>query len=335
LSAGSLGANLSATALTASTTSPTAGTNVTLTASVSGAVGTPTGTVQFLVNNAPVGSAVTLANGVATYTYATSCAALGQQMMSAAYSGDVNYQGSKGPALATGEAGATGGAGVDSNGGVVVTPLIVTVTSGICPDFSLTPSGTGLTASNGNGSVAVVAGGTIPTVTITAAPLNGFTGTINFTATATSTTNYLPTLSLNPASVTITGTASATTTLSLSGITAQLRLPGAPGHVVDSGTMVARHSAPKRTPWYAGGGVAVASLLMLTLPRKRRLGGLLMVALAVALVGGASGCGSSQSGPPPVNPYIGTYVVTVVGTYTNSSTSQVISHSSTLTFQVN
>ncbi len=45
-----------------------------------------------------------------------------------------------------------------------------------------------------------------------------------------------------------------------------------------------------------------------------QLGGLLLVCLAVALVGGATGCGSSQSGPPTTttstNVYAGTYVVT-------------------------
>ena len=53
-----------------------------------------------------------------------------------------------------------------------------------------------------------------------------------------------------------------------------------------------------KAPWYAAGsGITVASLLMLVLPRRRRLGGLLLVALAVALVGGATGCGgSSQAG---------------------------------------
>jgi hypothetical protein len=118
----------------------------------------------------------------------------------------------------------------------------------------------------------------------------------------------------------------------MSGITAELRSPGLPGHV-GSGTMLARHT-PSRMPWYAGSGVTIASLLLLTVPRRRRLGGLLMVALAVAIVGGVSGCSSNQTGPPPVNPDIGTYVVTVIGTYTSTG-GQVTTHSSVITYTIN
>jgi subtilase family serine protease len=328
--------NISSTALTASSTSVAAGASVTLTATVSGLLvttanplvttpgPTPTGTVQFLINNTAVGSPVALSNGIATYPFVTSCSALGQQMMSAVYSGDGTYAGSKGPALATGEAGTTGGAGVTSSGSVITTPLIVTVSSGSCPDFSVTPAQT---------TVSVAAGGAIPAVTVTLAPLNGFTGTVVFSATAATNTNYTPTLTFSPASVTINSGASATTSLTFSGITADLRVPMSPGGV-DSGTMMARQGRGKM-PWYVGGsGVTIASLLLFTLPRRRRLGGLLLVALAVALVGGATGCGSSQASPPAVNPYAGTYVVTVVGAYT-SSTSQVTTHTATITYQVN
>jgi hypothetical protein len=67
--------------------------------------------------------------------------------------------------------------------------------------------------------------------------------------------------------------------------------------------------------------VTLACLLLLVLPRRRRLGGLLLVALSVALAVGATGCGGSA--PPATNPYAGTYYVTVTGTYT-SSNNQVI-----------
>jgi hypothetical protein len=91
-----------------------------------------------------------------------------------------------------------------------------------------------------------------------------------------------------------------------------------------------------RESWYAAGsGVAIASMLLLTAPRrKRRLGGLLLVALAVALVGGATGCGSSQAGPPAANtnPYAGTYIVNVVATYSGSV---VTTHSSEVTYVIN
>jgi hypothetical protein len=283
------------------------------------------------VNNAPVGGLVTLSpSGVATYTYNTSCSTLGQQNITTSYSGDVTYAGSVGPALASGEAGRTNGAGIATNGSAETTPLIVTVAAGLCPSFTLSPSI----------SVPVASGGTIPAETITLTPVNGFTGTVNFAAYATSTTNqngYVPTLTLSNSSVNITSSSTASTQLTLSGIQADLRMPNAPG-AVDSGTMLARQNSG-RVPWkLAGSGVTIASLLLLTLPRRRRLGSLLLVVLSVALVGGASGCGSSQAAPPTTttnsNPYAGTYVVTVVGTYTVSP-SQVIQQSSTITYSIN
>ena len=333
------GSNISSTALIASTTiataSPTNSPTVTLSAAVTGFTvttanplvtvpgPTPTGTVQFLVNNAPVGGLVTLnSSGVAAYTYNTSCSTLGQQNITASYSGDVTYAGSVGPALTA------GGANSTTNGSSQTSPLIVTVAAGTCPSFTLSPSV----------SVPVAAGGTIPAETITVTPVNGFTGTVKFAAYATSSTSgYVPTLTLSNSSVNITANSTASTQLTLSGIQADLRMPNAPGHV-DSGTMLARQNSG-RVPWkLAGSGGTIASLLLLTLPRKRRLGSLLLVALSVALVGGASGCGSSQAAPPTTttnsNPYAGIYVVTVVGTYTVSP-SQVIQQSSTITYNIN
>ena len=327
LGLGSTGTAISATSLNASTTNPAVGTNVTLTATVTGGTATPTGSVQFLVNNvaASGSSSVTLSGGVASYTFVTSCSNLGQQMMSAVYSGDGTYTGSKGPALTSGFGTQT------ANGTFVTSPLVVTVSSGTCPDFSLSPSASGLAGTGNSLIVPVAAGGTIPAVTITATPVNGFTGKVVFTASVASSTGITPGVTLSPTSATITSGA-VTTTLTISGITAELHRPGMPGHV-DSGTMLARH-IPSQMPWYAGSSVTIASLLLLTLPRRRRLGGLLMVALAVALIGAASGCSSNQTGPPPVNPDIGTYTVTVTGTFT-SSTNQVTSHTTTVTYNIN
>jgi subtilase family serine protease len=321
LGTGSLGSNLSATSLVASSTTssatnvtvtPTATVTVTLTATVTGAAATPTGTVQFLANNiaAAGASKIALTPGVtgsatAAYAYVASCSTLGQQSMSAVYSGDANYQGSIGPALTI-------------NGSSTTTPLIVTVNSSTCPSFSLTSAG----------SVSVAAGGTIPGEAITVVPANGLTtGTVAFTAVTTSSSSgYIPTFSFSPASVTISSSASVATTLTLSGITASLRLPSAPGKL-GSEVMLAQQSPGRTRPWTsAGSGVAFACLLLLILPRRRRLGGLLLlIALSVALVGGATGCGGSSqtvitTTPPTTNPYAGVYIVTVTGTYTGSVT---------------
>jgi subtilase family serine protease len=321
LGSGSLGSNTSATTLAASSTTssatnvtvtPTAPVTVTLTASVSSATTgfttTPTGSVQFLVNNVAATGAskvtLTTANGVTTaaYPFVASCSTLGQQNMTAVYSGDSNYQGSIGPALTA--------------GGTALTQLIVTVTGGTCANFSLSPAST---------VFSVASGGTIPSVAISVVPANGLTGTVTFSATAVSSSGYIPTLTFSPASVTISSTASVSTTLSLSGITASLRLPNAPGKL-GSGVMLAQQAPGRNRPWIAAGsGVTLACLLLLVLPRRRRLGGLLLLAFSVALIAGVSGCGSSQSSPPTTtttttttNPYAGIYTVTVVGSYTGS-----------------
>ena len=330
LGIGSLGNYISSTALTASPSTAAVGATVTLTATVTGAgATTPSGTVQFLANNVALGSPVPVSGSAltatATYAWITSCSALGQQVMTASYSGDANYQGSRGPLLTA------GGAAETASGSSITSPVEVVVSSTTCPNFALSGSST---------TVTVAAGGTIPAVTITVTPSNNFTGTVTFTAEATSTSGYSPTLTFTPASVSITSSAAATTSLAFTGITASLHLPGAPGRV-DSGIEVAQKSSG-RTPWYAAGsGVTIASLLLLALPRRRRMGGLLLVVLAVGLIGGATGCGSSQSGPPTTtittstNPYVGTYYVYIVGTYTSSTTGLVTQQSTEVTYLIN
>ena len=346
LGLGSLGANLSSTALVASSTTSsatnvTAGTTVTLTATVTGynlnlvpvpnfsinptsSPTTPTGTVQFYINNVALGSPVALVSGVASAPYATTCSAPGQQSATAVYSGDTTYQSSVGPGPAV------NGSGQSSDGGFINSPLIITVNliGSTCPYF---------TVAGPLGSVSVASGGTIPSVPITATSVNGFTGTVAFSYSVVSSSQYLPTIGLSPLSVALAANGTATTTLTLSGITAALRLPNAPG-TVDSATMIAQ-SSRRTSPWtLAGPGAALACLLLLVLPRRRRLGGLLLVALSVALALGATGCGgSSQAGPPSTttstNPYAGTYVVTVTGTYTGSPA--LPPQSTTVTYVIN
>jgi N-acetylneuraminic acid mutarotase len=82
------------TLLTSSSNPSTYGVSVTFTATVSPTTGstTPTGSVQFSVNGSPVGSAVTLGSGQATYT--TSTLAVGTQAISAVYTPTGVYTGS-------------------------------------------------------------------------------------------------------------------------------------------------------------------------------------------------------------------------------------------------
>jgi hypothetical protein len=282
--------------------------------------------VQFYVNSVAASgtslisltpSTTTAGTATATYSFVTSCSTLYQQNITASYSGDTNYQGSVGPALTTG-------------GATTTSPLIVTVQPGTCASFSLTPSAS---------IVSVASGGTIPPVTITVVPANGFTGTVVFTATVTgpSDSSFLPTITFSPASVT---SSSYATTLTLSGITASLHLPSAPGKV-DAATMYAQQHGDgppiSNHPWYAtGSGVTIASLLLLVLPRKRRLGGLLVLAMSIALVGGATGCGSSSSTATTTTTTItttNTYSITVIGTYTGSNNS-VVTQSTSITYKI-
>ncbi|HXE07519.1 MAG TPA: protease pro-enzyme activation domain-containing protein [Acidobacteriaceae bacterium] len=348
LGTGSTGTNVSSTALTTSpacsgasgtpcTLSLATGSSVTLTATVTGnSAGTPTGTVQFLDNNAALGSPVALnTSGAATYTFTASCAALGQQSMSAVYSGDSNYAGSKGPAPLNAEAGLSGGAAVTSNGSVTTNPLIVTVTSSSCPDYSVAANGSStstatIVASGSNATVNVAAGGAVPPIVLTVAPANGFAGTVTFNASIVSTSGFTPVVTFNPARLTFSGSSSSsqTTTVNLSGITASLHQPALPGKSTSSGR-----------EWYAAGSsVAVAGLFLIFVPQRRRLGSLLIAVLAIATAAGMTGCGGSSGQPSvgtgntTVNPYIGTYTVTVQATFTSGADST--THSSVLTYNI-
>ncbi|HWG16971.1 MAG TPA: hypothetical protein VN678_03865, partial [Acidobacteriaceae bacterium] len=221
-----------------------------------------------------------------------------------------------------------------SNGSVTTNPLIVTVTSTSCPDYSVAASGSStgtatILASGTNATVNVAAGGTVPPVTLTIAPVNGFAGTVTFSASVVSTSGFTPTVAFNPATLTFSGSSSSsqTTTVSLSGITASLREPALPGK-----------SSPAGREWYAAGsGVAVAGIFLLFMPQRRRLGGLLMVVLALGVMAGVTGCGgggqaSVGTGNTTVNPYIGTYTVTVQAKYTSGG--QSTTHSSVITYNI-
>jgi hypothetical protein len=99
-------------------------------------------------------------------------------------------------------------------------------------------------------------------------------------------------------------------------------------------------SNPADRPWYAAGsGVAVAGLFLIFFPRRRRLGGLLTIALVAVLSFGATGCGSNSSTisggggtTNTTNTYAGTYTVNVIATY--SSGGQKTTHSSTITYNI-
>jgi subtilase family serine protease len=265
--------------------------NVSVTGSITGT--TPTGTVQFFVDGTLVtGSATTLANGTASYTLATATLSSGGHTIGAVYSGDSNYAGSKGTLLAS--------------DGTLASLDIVSTTK---PDFSITPC---------SGAVSVSPGATSTGVAFTITPVNGFTGTVNMTATNNSEMTATTSFTVSP--VSITSAAGVSTSFVVVASQPETSADLKSGLASNSG----RHPSNK-TPWYAAGsGATLACLLLFTLPRRRRWAGLLVVLLSVAALS-AVGCsntstiGNTTGGgttTPVTVAAAGTYTFTITGVAT-------------------
>jgi Pro-kumamolisin, activation domain/Bacterial Ig-like domain (group 3) len=299
---GAIGAGITTTSLTTTSSlcSVASSANIPLSVTVTGSVANTaaTGTVQFFVDNVAVsGGTATLASGAATYTLNTSTLSSGGHTISAVYSGDGNYAGSKGTLL-----GPATNTAYYLNG-----PLAsVDIVSATKPDFSFGPCTGSATA------VTVQAGATATGITFTITPANGFTGAVNLTA--TNNDGMVATTSFSVSPVSITSAAGTTSfVVKASQTTSQLIQPGlAPFH---------QHPSNK-TPWYAAGsGATLACMLLLTFPRRRRWGALLAVLISIAALT-AVGCGgnTSNSGgsgnsggtsPTTTNASRGTYTFTI------------------------
>jgi len=302
-----IGTRLSSTALT--TTSALCGVStagLALSVTVANAStttgGAPTGNVQFYVDSTAVGSPVPLSNGAAAYTLSTATLSSGGHNVSAVYSGDGTYSGSKGSLLA-------------ADG----TIALIDVVSATQPDFSMNPC---------TGTTSALAGAVAPAITFTITPVNGFNGSV--TLTASSNSNFLPDYTFSVSPVPVSGTTGATTSFVLKAYktnaksaTAQLRHPG-------------NHQPSGRAPWYAAGsGATLACMLLLTLPRRRRWGALLAAVLSIAAFG-AAGCGGSTTAPPASTTPTTTTTPAAAGTYgiTVMAVSGSVVHSSVVTFTV-
>lgn len=192
--------------------------------------------------------------------------------------------------------------GVDATTGKITASTVVAVTvsggSSVGGSFALSNSG----------GITVAAGATSGnTATVTVTPANGFTGQVNLTcavSTSMSSVSYTPVCTV-PASVNISGSSAATATLSIATTAGTTALGGSGGWLEP------------------GGGVVFAGVLLIFVPRRRKLIGGLAVLLVLA-VAGVSGCGSSSgsthttgmSGTTP-----GSYTITVTGT--DQSTGQI------------
>jgi hypothetical protein len=162
-----------------------------------------------------------------------------------------------------------------------------------------------------NSSVTIASPGATGSTVITATPTNGFTGAINFTCTVSGPAGAqdLPTCSLSPASATVSSGA-VTTTLNIATTAA-------------SSSSAAPIFRPLR--WMEGGGAALACLLMIGIPGRRRswqrfFGFFLLIAVvgAAGCSGGSSSSGSGGGGGGGGGGTSGTtagaYTVTVTGT---------------------
>jgi len=240
-----------------------------------------------------------LSSGVASYSLSTTPFTVGTHTVQATYSGDTNYAGSKGA-------------------------FTLNVTSPTVPDFTLSPATTTVTATHGQAA---------PGVVFTVAALNGFTGAVTLTASASSTLSNQAEASftINPVTLSTT-TTSAQTTLNLFAY-----YPAAgvsPGQ--NSISVKAANQSARRGAIGLEAGLSLAGLLLLVLlPRRRKLAGLVLALLAIVTVG-ISGCTSGTTAtsgtvanlPTPT----GTYTVTISATGTVNSAP--VTHTSTVTFIV-
>jgi subtilase family serine protease len=311
-----IGTSISTTALTtsASLCAVSAGTlalNVTVTGTASGP--TPTGSVQFFVDNVAVaGSNVTLSGGSVSYSLATSSLSSGGHNISAVYSGDGNYAGSKGTLL---------GPNINTNAypnGPVASVDVVSSSSSGKPDFSFAPTPCGATAT-------VQPGATASGITFTITPVNGFTGTVTLTATNNDGMAATSSFSVSPVAITTS-----------TGVTTSFVVKAS------ASTATANSMRPELRPfgrglagkmsWYAAGsGATLAGLCLLMLPRRRRWGALLAAVITISALtavgcgsntsttGGSSG-GTTPTGTTNASPGIYTFTVTAIsGTSVHSA----------------
>jgi hypothetical protein len=177
-------------------------------------------------------------------------------------------------------------------------------TTTVSPNFAI--SGT---------AISVVPGAvTSNTSTITITPGGGFTGPVTLTAAITSTppaAQFLPSISIGSSNtVSVTGSTAVPATLTIFTTASS------------STSCTAENRMPSGILQYKGGGAALACLIILGIPARRRnwqskLG---MLLLLVAIVGGVVACGSGGGGgvPCPTTVTTGTtagvYTITVTGT---------------------
>jgi subtilase family serine protease len=278
----------------------------------------PTGAVQLLIDGTVTGAPIILTNGLATLAVTTSGLSSGAHSIAALYTGSTQFAPSKGYLGAT----LLPPAATAPN-------TIIDVVSSTSPDFSFTPC---------LPSLSVRSGAATSPITLTAAALNGFSGPVAFTVSTDA--NLAATYTFSASPVTISPNATGTTTLTFSAFTTASSAVSTTGN-----KRIPSKGVANVTPHgFLGAGVgtaALASVLFLVMPRRRRSVGLLAVLISAGIFG-VSGCGSgtsqittgSGSGSTLTTPTeTGTYLVNVTASGTNSS-GQVLVHTVFLTLTV-
>jgi len=179
--------------------------------------------------------------------------------------------------------------------------ITVTGTSGnVIEEATVELSVTGMPAFTASGnpdsSITIEPGATSGnTATIAVIGTNGFSGTVNLTcAIAPVAAKDPPTCTLAPAALSISGTTAAASLLTITTV--------APGSALNH---------PEGFFWPSAGGTALALVVFVFVPRRRRNWLALVALLALAVSLGGIGCGG-HSGAPGTS--AGAYTVTVTGT---------------------
>jgi subtilase family serine protease len=289
----------SVTTLAAATSAPASGAADTITITVaSGSTSSttePTGTLTIEVDGTTETSSLAVADGSATYTFSSSTA--GSHVITATYSGDSTYASSTG-SLALNAGGSSG-------------------------SFSL--AATNLMVSAGSSS----------TSTITVTPQNGYTGTIGWSVSASSS---LSNACYSLPDATISGTSAVTTTMTIytsESACANASAKGSNGkHLFITGGVIRSgiNNRPTSSLNAAKAGMSMGIVLLIGLLgyHPKKLGAYAGVFLIAALSLGISGCGSGSSSSSTNAPK-GTYTLTIAGTDTSSSS---ITASTTMTLTI-
>ena len=288
------------TTVSASNSAPLVGASDTFTITVVAASGTttPTGTVSITVDSgtAITGNALT-ANG--TFTYTTSFSTAGSHTIIAAYSGDATY------------AASTGTVSVNA-----------TVTSSGTGSFTV--AATNVTVTQGN----------VGTSTVTVTPSGGYTGTVQF-ALSTSSSDIQNDTCFTLDSAVVSGTAPVTQTLTIDTCASSCLAQGAVRKSQNRMIRTAGIGGELNGPNGPITAISVLAGLLLAglIGRYARRLRVLAVVILLATVGMAfTGCGGSSSSSVQNAPK-GTYTLTITGTDSSSSSIPVATSTFTLTIQ--